>query len=121
MTHPIMWISEPTQPLPQNIFGHKSAFFHGLMDLGGMPSTRPLKVKILSFQHTKFSKCNRLGSRHPPCKVDTPLWEILDLPLHGVLHCNVHWCLNRHMYSTRAFCKKRPELQIWSLFFVIHR
>ena len=24
------------------------------------------------------------------------------------------------MYSTRAFCKKRPELQIWSSFLAIH-
>ena len=30
--------------------------------------TPPLRVQILSFRHTKFSKCNCLGSRRPPLR-----------------------------------------------------
>ena len=37
-----------------------------LADLGGVPGARPLRVQILLFRHTKFSKRNRLGSQRPP-------------------------------------------------------
>ena len=53
-----------------------------LADLGGVPGTRPPRVQILSFRHTKFSKRNRLGSaRPPPPRGSRPLPEILDPPL----------------------------------------
>ena len=32
-----------------------------------------LRVQILSFQHTKFSKCNHLGSPCPPYEVQAPM------------------------------------------------
>ena len=33
-----------------------------------------------------------------------------------------NWCLNRHLcFLPERFAKKTYELQIWSLFFVIHR
>ena len=55
--------------------------YHGtilLADLGGVPGARPPpRVKILSFRHTKFSKCNHLGSRRP-LRGRRPLQEILD-------------------------------------------
>ena len=56
-----------------------------LADLGGVPSACPLRVQILSFGRTKFSKRNCLGSRWPPYEVDaSPLpWEILDQPLES--------------------------------------
>ena len=40
----------------------------------------PLRVPILPFWHTTFSKHNRLGRQHP-LRCPRPLWEILDLPL----------------------------------------
>ena len=44
-----------------------------LADLGGVPGACPHpRVQILSFQYTKFSKCNRFGSRCPPYEVDVP-------------------------------------------------
>ena len=39
---------------------------------GGVPGARPLRVQILSFRHTKFSKCNRLGSQRPPTRSTPP-------------------------------------------------
>ena len=54
-----------------------------LAGLGGVPGARPLpRVQILSFRHTKFSKCNRLRSPRPPFEVHAPLREILDPPLN---------------------------------------
>ena len=39
---------------------------HALADLeGGVPGTRPPRVQILSFWHTKFSKRNRSGLHTP--------------------------------------------------------
>ena len=39
----------------------------------GRAQQRPLEVQILSFWHTKFSKCNHLGSpRPPPREGDAP-------------------------------------------------
>ena len=37
-----------------------------------MRRARPLRVQILSFQHTKFSNRNCLGSPHPPYEVHAP-------------------------------------------------
>ena len=48
-----------------------------LGDLGGVPGARPAKGPDFS----KFSKRNRLGSRRPPMRSTSPLWEILDPPL----------------------------------------
>ena len=47
--------------------------------------TPPLRVQILSFWHTKFSKHNRLGSSPPPPRGPRPPWEILDPPLRSLL------------------------------------
>ena len=55
--------------------------YNTLADLGGVPGARPLRVQILSFWHTKFSKRNRLGSQRPPARSTPPLREILDPPL----------------------------------------
>ena len=50
-----------------------------MVDPGGCRQcVPPLRVQILSFWHTKFSKHSCLGSWHPPYKVGAPLWEILD-------------------------------------------
>ena len=54
---------------------------YSLADLGDVPGSHPLRVQILTFQHTKFSKCDRLGSLRPPNEVEAPLQEILDPPL----------------------------------------
>ena len=55
---------------------------------GGVPGARPPRVQILSFQHTKFSKLNRLGSPRPlPPRGPRPLGEIMDPPLHHVSSC----------------------------------
>ena len=43
-----------------------------LADLGGAPGGPPLRVPILSFWHTKFSKRNCLGSPHPPTRSTPP-------------------------------------------------
>ena len=54
--------------------------------IGGSRGRRrrvPLRVPILSFRHTKFSKHNRLESWRPPLRGCRPLWEILDPPLKG--------------------------------------
>ena len=42
-----------------------------------------LRVQNLSFWHTKFSKCNCLGSPRPPTRSMPPLQEILDPPLNS--------------------------------------
>ena len=47
---------------------------------GACPAHVPLRVQILLFQHTKFSKHNCLRSQRPPTR-STPPWEILDPPL----------------------------------------
>ena len=41
-------------------------------NIGGSRGRAPLRVQILSFRHTKFSKRNRLGSPHPPHEVHAP-------------------------------------------------
>ena len=52
----------------------------------------PLRVPILSFWHTKFSKRNCLGSPHPLLRGPRPpLREILDPPLH--LIWKIHFTL----------------------------
>ena len=56
-----------------------------LADPGGAAGARPpLRVQILSFWHTNFSKCSRLGSWRPPTRSARPLREILDPPLISV-------------------------------------
>ena len=42
------------------------------------------RVQILSFRHTKFSKCNHLGSPCPPVRGPRPLRKILDPPLCSI-------------------------------------
>ena len=49
-THLLKWVTNP------------------LVDLGGVPGTRSLRVQILSFWHTKFLKCNCLRRRRPPLR-----------------------------------------------------
>ena len=53
---------------------------------GGAASMCPLRVEILSFQHTNFTKRSRLGSWCPPYEVGAPLREILDPPLNMKCH-----------------------------------
>ena len=55
-----------------------------LVDLVGVPGARPPRVQILSFWHTKFLKCNHLGSPHPPTR-STP-------PPHGKSWIHHWWC-----------------------------
>ena len=57
---------------------------------GACPVHAPLRVQILLFQHTKFSKRNRLGSQHPPC-------EVVDPPLF----------LNNNHYTIISLCFSR--------------
>ena len=53
----------------------------------------PLKVPILSFWHTKFFKCNHLGSPHPPTRsTPPPLREILDPPLNSLSFSSFFAC-----------------------------
>ena len=55
-----------------------------LADLEGVcPTHAPLRVQILSFQHTKYLKCNCLGSPHPP------LYEVHAHPYRKswICHC----------------------------------
>ena len=47
---------------------------------------RALRVQILLFRHTKYSKRNRLGSRQPHYEVNVPPREILDPPLNWLKH-----------------------------------
>ena len=49
----------------------------------------PLRVQILSFWHTKFSKCTRLGSPRPP---PPPPREILDPPLTSIYLSSSQQC-----------------------------
>ena len=57
-----------------------------LADLGGRARrTPPLRVHILSFHQTKFSKRNCLGSLRPPLRGRRPLRGILDPPLYFIL------------------------------------
>ena len=55
--------------------------YHWRIYIGRCPAHGPLRIQILSFWHTKFSKCNRFGSPRPPYEVHAPLREILDPPL----------------------------------------
>ena len=53
--------------------------------IGGSRGRRrrpPPRVQILSFRHTNFTKCSRLGSWCPPMRLAPPLREILDPPLN---------------------------------------
>ena len=69
-----------------------------LVDLGGVPGARPQRVQILSFQHTKFAKHNRLGSQHPPTRSTPPHREILYPPLDSKQ--NIQYNKNRKSLDT---------------------
>ena len=60
----------------------------GIKNIGGSrgrAQRTPPRVQILLFRHTKFMKCNRLGSQRPPhYEVHVPPREILDPPLKNV-------------------------------------
>ena len=45
---------------------------HWRIYIGNCPVHAPLRVQILSFWHTKFSKRNRLRSPHPPTRSTPP-------------------------------------------------
>ena len=63
----------------------------------------PLRVQILSFRHTQFSKLNCLRSQCPPYELDAPLREILDPPLQGVTVENKLMKLSCFFKKSRSF------------------
>ena len=65
--NPISTSKEMWSEVIQNSFGHSKVVLpSALADLEGVPGARPLRVRILSFLHTKFLKRNRLVSPRPP-------------------------------------------------------
>ena len=96
------------------------------VDIGGsrgrVQRTPPLRVQILSFRHTKFSKRNRLGSWHIPYEVDASLREILDPPLVDVQICTGHF--EESILSSCLWLVKGPRynklLRISFVFKFIH-
>ena len=71
---------------------------NALADLGGVPGARPLRVQILSFRHTKFSKSNCLRSQCPPYEVHAALYG-----KSWIRHCNVQSTPPNLTKSTRIF------------------
>ena len=72
-----------TDDLHSNLLVSWELVTGGSGDPGGAAGARPLRVQILSFWHTHFSKRSRLGSWRTPCEVGAPPREILDLSLGG--------------------------------------
>ena len=56
----------------QKRFGQCFAHYASGGSRGAPPAHAPLRVQILSFWHTNFSKCSRLGSWRPPYEVGAP-------------------------------------------------
>ena len=77
---------------------------------GGVPGARLLRVQILSFRQTKFSKCNCLGNPRPPYEVHAPLWGILDPPL-CILKCETvhHYIITNHNTTPVCYYCNIPE------------
>ena len=93
-----------------------------LTDQGGVPSARPLRVQILSFCHTKFSKRDRLVSSCPPRGPRPPMGNpgsatafngtcsiTWFLPNAMTLY-NVHWCHPFVTLTCPLLCESRKNV-----------
>ena len=73
----------------------------------------PLRVQILLFWHTKFSKCNHLGRSMPPLRGRRLLWEILDPPLESGSITGT--ATLPHCMSFNPFCTWGPAQEVYIL------
>ena len=90
----------------------------------GMPSIHPLRVQILSFRHTKFSKHNCLRRQCAPHEVHAPygkFWirhccdpNFLNLNPHEII--NLERIINiglQFLASGLSFCEKHMQKITW--------
>ena len=71
---------------------------------GRAPAHAPLRVQILSFWHTKFAKCNCLGSPRPPYEVHAPPYG-----KSWIRHCCCFSCMFIIFSCTRG----SPFSRVW--------
>ena len=72
--------------------------------------TPPLRVPILSFWHTNFTKHSCVGSWRSPYEVGAPLREILDPPLQSK-YCRKSMC--RHLDQIHKCTKGFQQKHTW--------